>query len=116
MQQNEVVAKAEVCTTNLMGTKRYMEKDGSQAVGETVVEEGCQKQSAQYEQKYVCLMDSGNPGLLQVLETASNSVGQDLGWDFGVGVGWGAGYSDKALLRRLELVLKASGSSLREGS
>lgn len=41
MQQNEVAAKAEVCTRNLTGTRRYMEKDSSQAVGEKVVEEGC---------------------------------------------------------------------------
>lgn len=91
MQQNEVAAKAEVCTRNLMGTRRYMEKDSSQAVGEKVVEEGCQKQKVQYEQWCVCLMDSGNSGLFQVLETASNSVDRILSGTMGsgVGVGWG---------------------------
>lgn len=66
-----------------------MEKDGSQAVGVKVGEEECQKQRARYEHRCVCLMDFGNPGLLQVLETASNSLGQDLGWDFGVRGGGG---------------------------
>lgn len=39
MEQSEVAAKAEVCSRNLRGTKRYIEKDGSREVEEKVREE-----------------------------------------------------------------------------
>lgn len=39
MQPNEVAAKAEIRIRNLMGTRRYMEKDGSQAFRDKVVAE-----------------------------------------------------------------------------
>lgn len=69
MQQSE----AEVCTRSVRGTRRYVEQDGSEDVEEKVGE-GCWRQRAQPEQRCICLMGSGNPGLLQVLETSGNSV------------------------------------------